>query len=166
MICKRGYTLLEVVIALGIWMVLVTSVLSVWHYTALTTGRIITRQNAFENARIAMDMMLANIQYADEVFIQTVMYKGDPNTLDTMRVSPTPGHFTFAFINTTHLNEERHNRLEFSGGGNEVARFLARVVVYYIEGERIEIIVTTTCDEPIVLQGSVCVRYKRVFWNE
>jgi type II secretory pathway pseudopilin PulG len=157
-----GYTLLEVTVALGIWFILSAGVLLVWRYAAVTSGNIIAQQNAFENARVVMDMMQMNIQMTDVVFVETRTYKGHNNVLHRMRVSPTPGHLTFYFINTTHINPERHNRVEFSGGGNEVARGIALVLIEYIPDQRIEITITTTCTNPVVLEGSVCVRYKEV----
>jgi prepilin-type N-terminal cleavage/methylation domain-containing protein len=159
---KRGYTLLEVTVALGIWLILSAGVFFIWQYAANASTRIITRQNAFENARAAMDMIQMNLQLSDVAYLDTVTYDGHPHVLDTLRVSPVPGHLTFAFINTTHPNAERHNRVEFSGGGNEVARHIARVQIIYVLGQRMEITVVTTCNEPVVLEGSVCVRHKRV----
>jgi type II secretory pathway pseudopilin PulG len=175
---RKGYTLFEVTVALGIWLILSAGVLSVWRYAANASGNIIQRQDAFENARGAMDIMLMHIQLAGEVYIYThnptingVTHENVLRRLclpvtplvheDEVRLNPPP-RFTFLFDITLPQTHERHSRLELSGHGNEVARRLAYIRVDYTLDQRINIKIRTTCKVPIVLEGSVCVKYKRV----
>jgi len=159
---KKGYTLLEVTIALAVWLILSVAVLFVWRYTAENSARLITRQNAFENARTVMDAMLMNIQIAEEICIVT-----DENHL--LRELQMPGlddqgrerAYTFYFTDTRPANPQRHHRVEFSGPGNEVARYIGAVWVRLV-GERIEIEIHTLCNDPLVIIGSACVRHKCV----
>jgi len=159
---KKGYTLLEVTIALALWLILSMAVFFIWRYTADASTRLIARQNAFENARSAMDAMLMNIQISDQICIITY-----PSHI--LREMQMPGYdnwgnhrpYTFYFTGTTPANPNRHHRVEFSGPGNEVARYIGAVWVR-LTGDRIEIEIHTTCDEPIVITGSACARHKCV----
>jgi type II secretory pathway pseudopilin PulG len=162
---NKGYTLLEVTVALGVWLLLSLSVLFVWRYAANASGSLIARQNAFENARGAMDAMLMNIQLSDVIYLDAFSYDGHENVL---RQLVMPGldpqgvmrNYTFSFDITLPADAVRFNRLEF--GGNEMASRIALVRIVYIDGHRMDITVVTDCAEPVVLEGSVCVRHKRV----
>jgi hypothetical protein len=170
---RGGYTLLEVTIALGVWFVLSMSVLVAWRYAAHASGRLIVRQNAFENARGAMDIMLMHLQLSDIIYLDTHTHDSRENILRQMSlpIDPLPGdwdvrlfppRFTFFFDATLPEDHLRYGRLELSGPGNELARHIALVRVTYIENQRMEIEIITTCEEPLVLEGSVCVKYKEV----
>lgn len=162
---KKGHTLLEVTIALGVWLILSLSILVVWRYAATASGNLIAHQNAFENARGAMDAMRMNIQLSDVIYLDTHSHGGQENVLRRM-VMPGPDplgvlrNYTFSFDITLPSGAVRHNRLEF--GDNEMASRIALVRIVYIEGHRMNITVITDCAEPIILEGSVCVRYKRI----
>ncbi|MCL2605057.1 MAG: type II secretion system GspH family protein [Defluviitaleaceae bacterium] len=174
---RSGYTLLEVTIALGVWFILSLGILSVWRYAANASGNLIARQNAFENARGAMDIMLMNIQLSDVIYLDTHTHIDGTHThtnvlrqmslpvaplLPGQDVRLIPPRFTFFFDAALPPEHLRYGRLELGGPGNETARHLALVRVTYIEEQRIEIEIRTTCAEPIVLEGSVCVKYKEV----
>jgi len=74
---------------------------------------------------------------------------------------PNTFHFN-AFLAPYHLH---YNRVHRSGLGNELARHIALVQVEYIPRSHITITITTHCDVPTVLEGSICARYKRVSVN-
>jgi hypothetical protein len=144
---------LETVIALGVFLIFSLGVLFAWRYVAGASGNLLARQNAFENARAAIDAMVMNIQLADVIRLET----GED---DMLRRLIMPGRdpqgvmrdYTFSF-------NAALNRLNFSG--NEFASRIAMVRVVYV-GQRMDITVVTDCDAPVVLEGSVDVRYKRV----
>jgi prepilin-type N-terminal cleavage/methylation domain-containing protein len=162
---RAGFTLLEVTIALAVWLILSLGVLFAWRYVANASANIIARQNALENARISMDMMVMNIQLSDVIYLDTHSHGGHDHVLRRLVM---PGldaqgilrNYTFSFDITLPPTAVRHNRLEL--GGNELASHIALVRVIYIDGQRMDIEIRTDCAEPIVLEGSVCVRYKNV----
>jgi hypothetical protein len=170
---RGGYTLLEVTIALALWMLISLAVVSVWRYSAHASAGIIERTHAFENARAVLDVMLMNIQLNDEIRLSTHSHF-DPltgeiheNTLRSMRLFPGYVGYSYAlntFFFDAGLPPEhlRHGRVERSGAGNELARGIALVQVVYVPGTRIDIRVTTACELPVVLNGSACVRRKNV----
>lgn len=168
---RGGYTLLEVTIALAIWLLLSLAVVSVWRYTAHTSANAIARTHAFENARAVLDVMLMNIQLYDEIRLDTHSHPHATgthhNVLRTMRLFPSSYGYAYAhntFYFDIGLPEEhlRHGRVERSGPGNELARGIALVQVVYVPDTRIDITVMTVCTPPIILEGSACTRFKNV----
>lgn len=159
----RGYTLLETVIALAIWAVLAAGASRVLVYTARTVTRIVERQNAFENARAAMDALTVNIQMADTVLLETdtegVLKK---LTLTERAPNGSPANYTFYFSKAAKPGEAKYHRLEF-GLNDEFASRIETIILNHT-GNRITITVTTddVTDPPFTLIGSADTRYKKV----
>ena len=157
--------MLEVTIALGVWLILSLAVLFVWRYAATASGQLIARQNVFENARVAMDALRMNIQLADVIYLDTHSHGPHAHVLRQMVMpgidpSGVMRDYTFSFDITLPADAVRHNRLEF--GRNEIASHIAVVHIVYIDGARMDITVISDGVPPIVLEGSVCVRHKQV----
>lgn len=158
---NKGFTLLELVIALGIWLVLSLGVFFVWQYASDTSFRLIGRQSALENARTSMDALVMNIQLSHEITLQT-----DGNNILqqlTVRSINPQGQlhdYIFEFNVNAPYGAARHGVLVF--GANEFTSGIGRIYMAYIPGNRIDIGVHTNCPQPIVLHGSVDARFKRV----
>ena len=156
-----GVTLLELTIALAIWMLLSTGIFFLWQHTTTVTANTLTHQNAFENARAAMDGLIMNIQMAHTLTLETNP-DGILQTL-TMRQRNPQGqlrNYVMDFNVNALPGTARYQVLRI--GENEFASGLARIYVNYVADRRFDITVRTACNEPIVLQGSVCARYKNV----
>jgi len=164
----KGFTLLEAVIALAVWMVLSISVIMIWHHVSERGTELLARQNAFENARVALDVLIVNIEMANNIQLTV----GSGNTLRTLRVTqrrPT-GHVWNYYFQFSPSAGTRH-RLQV--GGNEIARDIEQIIIEPINNTRLRIVVTTICDcSPtainrcaIILEGNVDIRYKRLSGN-
>jgi len=151
---KRGLTLLELVVALGLWLLLSAGVFFLWHHTSGSTTNILQRQSAFERARGAMDALITGIQMSSKIELTT----NEQNFLDRI-VAHGYDHnnamrgFTFELL---------PNIQTLQLGGNEFANNIAAVYIVYTIGRHMDITIYTTCQEPIVIHGSVDVRYKYV----
>lgn len=155
--CTKGVTLLELVIALGLWLILSAGVFFLWQHTSGSTENIMQRQAAFERARTAMDMMIANIEFSYRVTIRTDA-QGRLNTMVTRGYMGNVRHnYEFQF-------RPGYQDLRFNSAGHfqMVATGISAIYVTYTNGRRINILIHTNCDEPVVLHGSVDVRYKYV----
>ena len=157
---KQGFTLLEAVIALALWLILSAGIFAVWQHSALSSTGMMERQSAFENARIAMDAIKMNLQMSRTIQLQT----NANDSLQLLRMNQRDPYgiwenYTFRFLVTAAPTSARFQRLEF--GDNEFASNIANIEIIYIEN-RMEIKITTGCEEPVVIKGSVCVRYKDV----
>ena len=158
----KGVTLLELTIAIAAWMILSLSVFLLWQHTSGTTVNMLTRQNAFENARASMDALTMNIQMANAITLETT---GD-NVLERLTLTERDPqgqlhNYVFDFNVNALPGTARYQVLRF--GANEFASNIARIYVTYApSGRRMDISVKTGCDEPIVLHGSVDVRYKNI----
>ena len=155
---NKGFTLLELVIALGVWMLLSVGVFMLWQHATAVSARALTQQNALENGRVAMDAMVRNIEIA-----HTVRIIADNNDLltrlefpDYLTQAENPP-FTFTF-------NSQNQRLNL-GGNNELASGIQSIHMVYVPKRRINITIQMTVDaneEPLILHGSVDVRYKQV----
>lgn len=161
---QKGFTLIELIIALSVWMVLSMSVLFIWQYTSNTVVNTITHQNAFENARASMDALVMNIQMANAITLET-----DGNnimqrlTLTERNPQGQLHNYVFEFDVNAPQGALRRYRLIF--GQNEFADHIGRIYITYTPDRRMNIIVQTNCEEPVILRGSVDVRYKDVVVN-
>ena len=165
---NKGFTLLELVIALGVWMLLSVGVFMLWQHATGVSGRALQQQNVLENGRVAMDAMVRNIEIA-----HTVRIIADENDLLTRLEFPAyltqvgiPS-FTFTF-------NAQSRRLNF-GGNNELASGIESIHMVYVPERRINITIQMAADdnedsplppgEPLILHGSVDVRHKQVGVN-
>jgi len=161
---QKGFTLLELTVALSVWMVLSLGVFVLWQHASNTTFGLLTHQNAFENARASMDVLIMNIQMANDIVLDT-----DNN--DVLRTLIVPGRnpqgiihpFRFEFNVNAPPGTPMHQVLAFGQGAeNAFALNISRIYMVYVPGLRIDITIQTACDYPIILHGSVDVRHKNV----
>jgi prepilin-type N-terminal cleavage/methylation domain-containing protein len=150
-----GFTLLEAVIALALLGLLTAGLTTVWTHVSRTSLKIITTQDAFENARVAMDGLLVNIQMAERIELKT----GPGDTLQELRLTQNPPHvYVFEFNKNIPAGQTKHQRLEL--GGNEFASKIADIQIIKAHPNRMEITVISGGDVPVTLTGSVDIRYK------
>jgi len=163
----KGLTLLELVIALAVWLVISVGIFFLWQHTSNASVNLLERQNALENVRGAMDAMISNIEMSKSVRVTT--------NGDILRRLDFPGHLTTGSRNyyTFTFNNYRPTAASYQQllfGNNELAAGIAQIYTTYTRDRRsnisrIHIEIHTTCDEPIILHGSVDVRYKNVTFN-
>jgi len=160
----KGFTLLELIIALSIWMLLSMGVFFVWQHTSRTTVTLIEQQNALENARSSMDALVINIQMARGIVLETTSVNILRQITLTERNPQGQLHdYVFDFDINASPGSARHQILRF--GENEFSSGIARIYMVYVPGRRINIAIHTACAEPIILLSSVDVRYKDVVVN-
>ena len=158
-----GFTLMEAVIALAVWMVLSVSVFFVWQNVSRHTSAVLERQSALENARVAMDALIINIQMARSIELDV----GRNFDLREMRLGSynADGNvhtFYFHFDCRLSPGDDRFQSMHFGTLGNEIASNLRSVEIWHSDERRqLDITITTGCTNPIVLTGSVDIRYKR-----
>ena len=160
---SRGATLLEVAIALAIWFILSAGILFVWVNTTQGSVRLIDHQSAFENARASMDALIINIQLASYIVLVT-----DSNdilqrlTLTQINQYNRPHNYIFTFNYNLPYTATQFQRLNLSGPGNELAGGIHSIVIVNENNTRLRITITTGCDDPIILEGRVDIRFKTI----
>jgi len=85
---KGGFTLIELLVALGLWAILLSGIFAMQWHTANVSGRLVDRQNAMENARVAVDMMAINLKMADR-FVLNADNSGYLRSLRLYQVQPS-----------------------------------------------------------------------------
>ena len=158
---KSGLTLLELVIALGLWLLLSTGVFFLWHHTSGSTTNILRRQSAFEQARGTMDALVTSIQMSSMIELTT----NEQNLLDSIVVwgyNAQGELHDFIFEFRPNDQEVYIGRARTTVGRNEFSNNIAAIYIVYTAGRHMDITIYTACQEPIVIHGSVDVRYKYV----
>jgi len=165
---NKGFTLIEAAIALALLAILTASILFIVTHTSNRSVAMLERQNAFENARSAMDMLITNIQMANAIYLSVEDFNDYSHVLRELRLPSfntlgQPHTYQFNFNIRFAPNHVRRHRLEF--GGNELASNIAFVRIQPIAGRHMHITVRTGCNPPINIEGSVDIRYKRLIIN-
>jgi len=156
-----GLTLLEAVIALALWMVLATGLLALWYHSGASSSGLIRQREALENARIAMDGLITNMQLASEIDLHTLPGSTMRRlTLTQLNPQGRIHNYVFSFNTFVVEGSPRQHLLFF--GNNEFARNIRNIEMFYIENSHMEIKITTACEPPLIIEGSADVRYKRV----
>lgn len=167
-----GFTLLELVISLALWAILLSGVSGAIWLSNNSAAKLANRQNAMENARIALDTLSVNLQMSEEIFLDTLP-NGRLRLLRTYQASPDRCPALF-HENCNPLNciggfrrhgfEFRFNpssgRLNF-GGNNELASHLSDVKLKR-DGDFIHITIITddTFSDPITLYTVLDMRFR------
>ena len=152
----NGFTLLELVVAIGLWMVLLLGASQLMMHTSRTAATIITRQEALEQARAAVDMLTVNVQMADALTLDPPE-GGTLRRLSTRQIDHAnqPRWFVFNYGNILY-------RLQYSNY-NELASHLSDVRITLSYNRDIMYISVTTAAHlgtPITLTSAVDIRYK------
>jgi len=157
-----GFTLLEALIALAIWMIVLMSVVMVWQHVSARTEALLTRQSAFERARGSLDALIMNIQMSQAIELQ--LGPDDALVRLTLTSRNPQGilhNYEFRFNATALPGTPQHHRLRF-GAHNEFASGIAMVRITLDGYSTMNILIETDCRHPVVLMGSVDIRYKQL----
>ncbi|MCL2421957.1 MAG: prepilin-type N-terminal cleavage/methylation domain-containing protein [Defluviitaleaceae bacterium] len=169
-----GFTLLEMVVTMAIWMILIAGASRLLWYASSASANILNQQEALASARIAVDAIAVNVQMAEEIVLQT---DGDGmlRSLSLRQISPQGNLEWYLFTYDRHaaIGTPGYRRLIFTGqrepnvpgGHNELASNLKAVQVRISEDRSLLYITVVSCDswgEPVTLQGTVDIRYKIV----
>ena len=161
-----GFTLIEAVIALAIWMILSMSVILIWQYSAQRTQALLERQSAFENARGSMDVLVMNMQMAHSITLSVERWQGNYYILRELTLVEIDPHgsehsYVFDFDVRRPPTATRFRHLVF--GNTEFASNIAMIQIQPSNSRRsMNITVKTGCEYPIILEGSVDIRYKHL----
>ena len=170
---EGGFTLLELAVALGLWVILLSGIVGMLWHTAQSSTRMVERQSSAEHARVAIDALVVNLQMGEEILLDTDS-TGRLRLLRSYQASPVRC-LAFNHENCSRLHciggyvrrgyEFRFNsqrQVLTYGGHNELA-YLSEVKLQR-DGDFIHIKVVTVPEgpdaEPITLQATVDMRHR------
>jgi len=158
----RGFSLMEAVIALSIWMILSMGVIVIWQHASSRAGALIERQSAFESTRSSLDALMVNIQMAQSIRLEVgPNYVLSSLTLTELNPQGLLHDYVFTFDINASPGTPKHHRLEF-GLNNEFASGIALVRVEPVGDRHMHITIISDCEHAITLEGRVDIRYKQL----
>jgi len=161
---RSGFTLLEAVICLGLFMLLVAGLsVLLWHAGA-ESSRLLDRQDATENARAALDILVNNIQMAETVTLLTIGDEGRLNRMYLRQIAPSGAPECYRILLQTAAGPTGPFHLAVgTTTANTAATRLTNVRLRLAnEMLHIEVAARTATGEDITLFARVDVRYKAV----
>ena len=143
---KKGFTLIEAVMSLALFMILSFGVLLLWQHVSRSAQSAISTQNALDNLGIAMDGLLTNIELSHTITLHTnnqnILSRLELRGLDHLG-RPHTYHFTF------------DPNARYSSAGYKSLRLGMQVYAYGIESihiinfnnsnRRLDITITSVC---------------------
>ena len=158
---NSGFTLIELIAALGLWVILLSGIFVVqWHSARVSAG-LTDKQNAMENARVAVDMLAVNLQMAERFQLNTDA-AGNLSSLRLYQLRPDacPQFSHENCINCIHPYVFNYltflRRLNFSG--NELASGIDATRLIFCEDTKLMHISVTADD--FTLETWVDLRFK------
>lgn len=109
---RAGITLLEVVVALGIFLVLVTSIVGIFSISLLSERRALTSQSIIDNTRVAMEVMSRAIRQAKPNTLDNSTCGS--NCLDFVHINPTKGAVSYTLNSISNAIEENGSAITSS----------------------------------------------------
>lgn len=157
-----GFTLLEMIVAVAIWMILLAGALQLLSYTTQRSTALLAQQEGFESARIAMDTLIVSLQMADRIILETEA-SGMLRRLTARQINTNNLDHDFVYYFNSDLapGSLRFRRLDL--GNQELASNI--LAIYFIlSADRDMIHITLiSCDilsEPIRLTSTVNIEHK------
>ncbi len=165
---QKGYTLIEVMIALFLFSMLITLVMQIMLIASSNYKRMEEKSNALENLRFAMDFMTSEIRSADEYKIDPAPIAGQPKeilkTLNVYKEKAIAGTFDELKF------EFKTAQSELLYQGNVLSEDIKNIWIatkqpHVLQPYTILIITIETNETPMVpsliLQGEISLQYKK-----
>jgi len=165
---KGGFTLIELLVALGLWAILLSGIFAMQWHTSNVSGRLVDRQNAMENARVAVDMLAVNLQMSER-FVIDIDASGNFHRLWVYQVRPvSPPCTQFSHENCVgcvHPYVFEYIRLSrrLNFGRQELASHIEAPILVFCEFAMLMHISITTADslgEPFTIETWVDMRHR------
>jgi type II secretory pathway component PulJ len=162
----KGLTLIEALITVAIHIIVAAGMLQIWQYTSERTLSIFDTSNEFENARVAMDALLMNIQLADEITLETDD-DGTLRVLTLVELDPYKAKkaYVFKYNGDASLNAAIYHKLVFGdNSSNELASHIAELKITK-SSSYLNIKIITDGEAALTFESSTSIRNK-IFYNE
>jgi hypothetical protein len=148
---KKGFTLLEAAVGTALWVILAAGAVWLMFYAMRAGERQLAVQSGLENARVAMDSIIANVQMGESVRLV-------PPGGGLLQSITAYGYDASGRMHPfTHNFRAAQQVLDFPLPGNPIAQGIAAVYIFP-HAYHLQITVRTTCE--IMLHGAVCIRGK------
>ena len=141
---SKGFTLVEAIMSLALFMILSLGVLLLWQLASRSAVSAIRTQNALDNLGIAMDALLMNIEYSHTITLVT----NNQNVLRRLYLTGLnpqgqPHTYVFTFDPLALPSSPRYKSLFF--GGQQYAYGIESIRIISADNRRLDINITSVC---------------------
>ena len=144
---KKGFTLIEAVMSLALFMILSFGMLLLWQHVSRSSQSAIRTQNVLDNLGFAMDGLLTNIEFSHTITLRTDSENRLLQlSLEGLSPGPTPRPHTYNFTfypNATSAQETIFNILRL--GGQRYAYGIETIQIVNERNKRLDIKITSVC---------------------
>ena len=149
---NKGFTLIEALTSLALFMLLSLGVLFLWQHAAAVAEKALLKQNALDNLYIAMDAFTTNIQFSHSLELTT-------DSQDVLIQLDMLGFRN----NNPHTYVYRFNRnAGLTFGNQQFVYGIDSIRIVYIPHSRFDITIESSQIPGLSIEGSVDVRLKHV----
>ena len=170
---NKGFTLIEAVMSLALFMILSFGVLLLWQHAARSAENAIRTQNALDNLNIAMNGLLANIELSHTIMLRTE----SQNVLEQLNLWGLDPHgrphtYMFSFQRRALHSSAGYKSLRL--GLQQYAYGIELIQIVNQNNKRLDITITSVClcrarcaqnnlcPSRIIVTGSVCIIHRRM----
>ena len=141
---KYGFTLIEVIMSLALFMILSAGVLLLWQTASRSAQSVIRTQNALDNLNIAMDALLANIELSHTITLQT---EGQNilRQLDLRGLNPDGNPHTYIFTFNRNAQPSTAGYKSLRLGLQQVAYGIETIRIVNANNRRLDITIISVC---------------------
>ena len=158
---NKGFTLIEALISLALFMLLSTGLLLLWQHTASIASRALVKQNALDNLHIAMDGLTSNIQFSHSLTLTTDS-RQRLRRLDMQGYNPRGQHHTYFFTFNPYARPQDAIYKSLFFGGQQFAYGIQTIRIIHVKNCRFEITIESSRVPGLSIEGSVDIRHKFV----
>ena len=158
---NRGFTLVEAVVSLALFMLLTVGVLLLWQHAARSAAYSLGMQNTLDNLGAAMDGIVRNIEFSHTI----VLYTNSDDVLlrlELTGVNPSfqPHTYVFTFNPNALPTQAMYKSLFF--GGQQYAYGIEEIRIVNAGYARLDITIVSVCASRVALRSSANVQHKHV----
>ena len=158
---KDGFSLVEAVVSLALFLLLSLGILLLWQHSARSVANSVRMQNTLDNLAVAMDALVRNIEFSHTLVLYT---ESDDVLLRLEMTGVNPGGQPHTYVFTFNPDALPHQPMYRSlfFGGQQYAYGIYRIRVLSVNDARFDITIVSSCENMLTLRTSANVLHKHV----
>ena len=149
---SKGFTLIEAITGLALFMILSIGVIFLWQHTSRNARSAIEIQNTLDHLGTAMEALIINIELSRSI----ILYTDNQDILRRLYLygnNPQGARHTFLFEFNQHAQHSTPRYKSLFFGGQQHSYGIETVSILNIAGRRLDITISSVCKCPVTCAG-------------